>query len=118
VGNTFPFGGPQVEGAANETHRVEVVLREHDGHVGGLVGAHAMLAGDRSAVSHAEPQDLASELLGRRLLPGDGAVVEDERMEIPVAGVKDVGDAESDRGCERVDLPKDARRARDDPSPK
>ncbi len=67
VGKTLPglSSAVRIERAAHEAHRLEVLLREHLGHVGGLVGAHAVLAGDRAAVAHAHPQDLAAELLGR-----------------------------------------------------
>ena len=35
------------------------------------------------------------EFFGGVFLAGDAAVVEDERMEVAVAGVKDVGDAQA-----------------------
>ncbi len=54
-----------VEGAADQLHGVEVVVGEHPRHVGRLVDADPVLAGDRPAVADAEVEDRAADLLGR-----------------------------------------------------
>ena len=49
-------------------------------------------------------EDVAGKLLGAFFLAFDGAIVENERVEIAVAGVEDVGDAQSGFGAEALDL--------------
>ncbi len=52
-----------------------------------------MLAGEHAAHLDAEAQDVGAEGLGAFQLAGLVGIVEDERMQIAVAGVEDVGDA-------------------------
>ena len=63
-----------------------------------------MLAGDRAAELDAEGEDLGGQLLGAL----DGAVLaaveEDQRMQVAVAGVEDVGDPDAALGAEAVDF--------------
>src|SRR3954471_21437300 len=80
-----------VERAAQLLERGEVGLVEHLRHVALLVHADAVLAGDRAAGLHAREHDLAGELLGAL---GLALGVADERMQIAVAGVEDVADAQ------------------------
>ena len=66
VGKTLPgFAMPAgVERAAHELHRVEVLGRELLAHLHPLLGADAVLAGDRAAGADAQLEDVAGELLG------------------------------------------------------
>src|SRR5215472_17877965 len=55
-----------------------------------LLDADAVLAGDGAAESHAQLEDLDAEMLGALPLAFLVGVEEDERVEVAVAGVKDV----------------------------
>src|SRR4051812_1720672 len=80
-----------VERAAQLLERREVGLAEHLRHVALLVDADPVLAGDRAAGVHAGLEDLPRELLGALgVLVG---VVADERVQVAVPGVEDVGHA-------------------------
>ena len=81
----------RVEGAADQLHRVEVVVGVHPRHVRRLVHADAVLAGDRAAVLDAQVEDRAADLLGRLAGALDGVVEEHQRVQVAVAGVEDVG---------------------------
>ena len=54
-----------------------------------------MLAGDRSAERDAQPEDLGGQRLGAIVRAGLASVEEDQRMQVAVAGVEDVGDADA-----------------------
>src|ERR1700686_4447608 len=69
-----------IEGAANAAHRFEVVLSEHLRHVRRLVRSHAVLAGDRAAETETDAQDLAGDVFGQFLLPGNLHVVQNQWM--------------------------------------
>ena len=94
----------RVEGGADPLHGLEVGLAEHVGHVGGLLGAHAVLPGDGAAAPHAHAQDVAAQVLGPLLLAAVPGVVEHERVEVAVAGVEDVGDPQAVVLGHRLDL--------------
>ena len=66
VGKTLPgFASPCGSKArAEPLHRLEVVLAEHQRHRARLVGADAVLAGDRAARVDARLEDLLGQLLG------------------------------------------------------
>ena len=70
-------------------------------HVRLLVGADAVLAGDRAAGLDAVRQDLRRDLLGVLRLARDRLVVADERVQVAVARVKDVADAQARSRFER-----------------
>ena len=72
----------------------EVGLVEHRAHQVALFDADAVLAGQHAADLDAEPQDVGAERLGALDLARLVGVVEDQRMEIAVAGMKHIGDAE------------------------
>ena len=84
-----------VEGAADQLHRVQVVVGEHPRHVGGLVDADAVLAGDRAAGGDAEVEDRAADLLGRLAGALDRVVEQHEGVQVAVAGVEHVGDPDA-----------------------
>ena len=95
VGSTLPGlqSRCRIDRVAHLLHHVEVVVGEHPRHVVLLVGADAVLAGDRAAGLDAVGEDLARDLLGQRRLPGNPLVVADQRVQVAVAGVEDVADA-------------------------
>ena len=74
-------------------HAVHVVGPVHLGEERALLEADAVLAGDRAAERDAHPQDLGGQRLGAIVRAGDAAVEEDQRVQVAVAGVEDVGDA-------------------------
>ena len=96
VGNTLPglHRPARIEGAAHALHQRQVVVGEHPRHVLRLVGADAVLAGDRSAGLDAVGQDLGGHRLGPLRLPRDLLVVADQRVQVAVAGVEHVADAQ------------------------
>src|SRR3954470_13649467 len=71
---------------------VEIDLAEHLRHQIALFDADAMLAGEHPADRHAEPQDIGAEGLRLVQLSRPVGIVEDQRMEIAVAGVEHIGD--------------------------
>src|SRR5262249_26470395 len=84
----------RVEGAFEAELMVEVDLVEHRRHEVALFDADAMLAGEHAADLDAIAQDVGAELLGARQLALVVGIVENERMEIAVAGMEDIGDAQ------------------------
>src|SRR4029453_909159 len=68
-----------------------------------LLESDAVLAGDRSAKPDAEADDFCSEHLGAIVRARFAAIVEDQRMEVAVAGMKDVGDANAVLPRQRLD---------------
>src|SRR5712692_6771058 len=82
----------RVERAPQPLHRVEVAGPEQERHRARLVDSDPVLAGDRAARLDARVEDRLGQLLGALGLALVALVVEDERMEVPVAGVEDVAD--------------------------
>ena len=58
-----------------------------------LLQADAVLAGDRAAEADAEAEDLGRQDLGAIVRARLAAVVENQRVQVAVARVEDVGDA-------------------------
>ena len=81
-----------VEGAFQPQLLGEIDLVEHGRHQVALLDAHAMLAGEHAAHLHAQPQDVGTEILRRHKLARRVRVIEDQRVEIAVARMEDVGD--------------------------
>ena len=71
---------------------VEVDLAEHFAHQVALFDADAMFAGQHAAEFDAGPQDIGAEGFRPLHLAGLVGVIEDQRMQIAVAGMKHVGD--------------------------
>src|SRR5262249_158885 len=76
-----------VEGALGPLLLVEVGFREHRRHQVALLDADAVLAGEHAADLDAQPQDVGAERLGAVELARLVGIVEDERMQVAVAGV-------------------------------
>src|SRR5262249_51491361 len=83
-----------IEGAFEPLLLRQLALAEHRAHEVALLDADAVLARKDAAHRDAELQDVAAESLGALELARLVGVVEDERVEIAVAGMKDIGDAE------------------------
>ena len=81
----------RIEGGAQAHHAVDLVGVEHVGEILELLDADAVLAGDRAAHLDAQPQDAAGQGLGAFERARFAAIKEDQRMQIAVAGVEDVG---------------------------
>ncbi len=84
-----------VEGAFEPLLLLEVGLREHHRHQVALLDADAVLAGQHAADLDAELQDFRAERLGLVELARLVGVVEDQRMQVAVAGMEHVGDAQA-----------------------
>ncbi len=84
-----------VEGALDALLLIEIDLRKHHRHQVALLDADAMLAGEHAADLDAEPEDVGAELLGAIELAGIVGVIKDQRMQIAIAGVKHIGDAQA-----------------------
>ena len=96
VGKTLP-GIEQaavVEGAFEPLLLGEIGLGEHRRHQVALLHADAMLAGEHAADLDAELEDIRAECLRSLELARLVGVVENQRVQIAVAGVEDVGDAQ------------------------
>ena len=85
-----------IEGAFHAHLLVEVDLGELHAHQVALLDADAVLAGQHAADPHAEPQDIGAEFLGAVQLVGIVGVEQDQRMQVAVAGMEDVDDAQAD----------------------
>src|SRR5918995_5844160 len=106
----------RIERAPQELHNVHVIIGEHPGHVLLLVLPDAVLPGERSPVIQTGEDDLTGQLLGPLGLALGVVVVENERMQVPVPGVEDVGDPQVVPTSELGDLAqhRGELRARDD----
>src|SRR5215210_2876837 len=93
----------RVERATQPLEGVEIGLVEHLRHVLLLVHADAVLARDRAAGVQARVEDLARQLLGPLGLSVVAAVVTDQRVQVAVARVEDVGDDHPVLLSERLD---------------
>ncbi len=106
-----------IEGAFQALLLGKVDLREHGAHEVALLHADAVLARQHAADLHAEPQDVGAQRLRPLRVAGDGGIVEDERVQVAVARVEHVGDAQAMLGGEFVHAGQHARQlgARDRP---
>ena len=95
----------RIEGALEALLLVDVDLGEHRAHEVALLDADAVLAGQDPADLHAEPQDVGAERFRLVQLARLVGVVEDERMQVAVAGVEDVGAAQSVFALHLLDAP-------------
>jgi hypothetical protein len=84
----------RIEGGAQPRHAVHLVRVIHGGKVFELLDANAVLAGDRAAHLDAQLENAAGQRLGAREGSRLAAIKQDEWMEIAIAGVKDVCDAQ------------------------
>src|SRR6266699_2949144 len=84
-----------IEDTTKARHEAQIGVAELQRHARGLVEAHSVLA--RHAAPHGEAgaQKLVVGLLGALELPGHAVVVENHRMQVAVARVKDIGDDET-----------------------
>ena len=82
---------------------VEVGRRELRRHQLAFLDADAVLAGEAAAELDAEPQDSCARKFRPVGLFGAVGIVENQRMEIAVAGVEDVGDLQAVLGADLAD---------------
>src|SRR5262249_40657180 len=100
-GNRPPFEGENLA-RIEKPARIERALHRHlDGevlpvelkpHEVALFNANAVLAGQAAANVDAQLQDISPGLLGGGELGGVVRIIENERMQVAIAGVKDIGD--------------------------
>src|ERR1044072_2948225 len=83
-----------VEGAFEPLLLVEVALGKPARHQGSFLDADTVLAGEHAADLDAELEDLGAELLGALQFARLVGIIEDQRMQVAVAGVKHIGDAQ------------------------
>src|SRR5579862_10071441 len=83
-----------IEGAFDAQLLIEIRFVEHRSHEIALLDADAVLAAQNAADLDAIAHDIGAAGLGGLELARLVRIVEDERMEIAVAGVKDIGDAQ------------------------
>src|SRR2546428_2133758 len=105
-----------IERVLEALHQREVGGREDERHEVGLLEPDAVLARDRAADLRAHLHDLRSGVDDTRLLAGLARIVQDVRMQVAVAGVEHVADAQPVRGDDLVHAPEHVwqLRARDD----
>ena len=107
------FGGigklERIEGTTNAVHGGEVGFGEHFRHHVLLLFPDAVFAGDRTARGETEFEDLEREGFGSFFLTRDVAIVEDERVEIAVTSVENIGDAKAGLRTEASDFGHDLR---------
>src|SRR5262245_3051524 len=85
---------PRIEGRTHALHRVEILGREHLGHRVSLVGADTVFTGDRASGFNAVGEDFVGHFHGAVGLPRHTLVITNQGMEVAVARVKDVANAE------------------------
>ena len=85
---------PGSKTARSARHRQQVLGREQQRHELDLLDADAVLAGDAAAERDARVEDLVAGGEHALDLVGVALVEEQDRMDVAVAGVEDVGDAE------------------------
>src|SRR5439155_22503059 len=91
-----------VEGVLEPLHHRQVGGREDEGHEVGLLEADAVLARDRAADLGADLHDLGAGLYDARLRTGHARIVEDVRVQVAVARMEDVADAQAVGGDDLV----------------
>ena len=74
---------------------IEVDLREHHRHQVALLHADAVLAGEHAADLDAQLEDLGAEFLRLLQLAWNIGIIENERMQIAVAGMEHIGDPQT-----------------------
>src|SRR6185295_15993997 len=85
----------RVEDLSQKPHRVEIVGAELPGHEIDFLDTNAVLAGDTAAEFDASREDFVPGGQRAADLAGVAFIVEDQRVEIAVAGVEDVRDAQA-----------------------
>ena len=83
-----------IEGAFDPLLVGQIAFVEHRSHQVALFDADPVLAGQNAADLDAQPQDVRAERLGALGLAGLVGVVKNQRVQVAIAGVKDIGDAE------------------------
>src|SRR5262245_50331395 len=83
-----------IEDRAQSCHREQIVRSEEQRHLGDLLDPDPVLAGDAAAKRHARLQDLPASGEHPGHLVGSTLVEQDDGMDVAVAGVEDVADAE------------------------
>ena len=84
----------RIEGAFDPLLLIEVDLAEHLRHQVALFDTNAMLTGQNATEFDAGPQDIGAKRLGAFDLAGLIGVIENERVQIAVAGMEHVGTAQ------------------------
>ncbi len=84
-----------IETLAQRVKLVTFRIAELNAHFPELLHANPMFAGNRAAVMDAQLQDLAAELLGFLEFALFAGVIQNQRMQITVTGVKHVGDRQT-----------------------
>ena len=92
----------RVEGELEPLHEREVGRREDERHEVGLLEADAVLAGDRAADLRADLHDLGPRRHHTRFLTLATRVVEDVGVEVAIARVEDVANAQAVGGHDLV----------------
>ena len=82
-------------GVTQAAHAVEIRGAVHLAEKGALLEADAVLAGDRSAEADAQAEDLGGQDFGAIVRACLTAIVEDQRVQVAVAGMEHVGDADA-----------------------
>src|SRR6185437_99504 len=83
-----------IEGAFDALLLIEIDFREHCRHQVALFDADAVLAGKHATHLDAKLENLGAELFGLFQFARDVGIVKNEGVEISVASVKDIGDAQ------------------------
>ncbi len=79
-----------VEGALDGEHLLAFFGRKLHAHAAELFDAHAVLAGDGAAHLHAGLEDVGAKQLGAVQLIAVVGVKQDQRMQVAIAGMKDI----------------------------
>src|SRR6478672_1088367 len=89
---------------AEPAHAVQVSLAVHLTEEPALFESDAVLARNRSAQADTQADDLGRELLGTIVRARLASVVQDQWVQVPVARVEDIGDADTVACGHRFDL--------------
>ena len=93
-------------------HEVEVSVGEYEGHELGFFHADAVFAGERAADFEAVVDNFGGGLHGAFELGGVAGVVEDDGMQIAVAGVENIADLKTELRADFLDAAEGLRKFR------
>src|SRR5712691_2474976 len=94
----------RVDGTANELLGRQVCLSKHDRHMCFLLHPNTVFSGDASTVSYAAANDLTRQFLCPMLFSCVPLIIEHQWMQVTIASMEDISDAQTVLFAELLDL--------------
>ena len=83
-----------IKNLANQVKLITLLIAELNAHFAQFLDTHTMFAGNRTALFDTQLQNFTTELFGFFELPGIVTIVENKRVEITIAGVENIRNAQ------------------------